>query len=415
MAESVQIASLQGGELLVPQSGGKVQEVVLALPLSRLLVKIIRVPAENREDPVAYATPLLKAMSPYPDEDLSVSCEILEETESGVVVLAAALPEESAEDVATALDDSGLSVTRIDALTFGLLEDIFAKLPSDERPVRRLVLVGGVDCLSALVLDGRLPVAIRALSAGGDLVREMTLLLLEAEEFAGDAPLGEVLSVAGAAADGLEVLAPVRALEGVGDALEGVAKRSQTPGTVNALPASWRAVLDETRFKRKMGFGFGIAAVVWLLAVAFIVGIPKYYRYKTGRVNDRKAQRQQAEKVRQKKAQVEAVESVSNHDYGALEALRAVVTVLPPSDSSVSLTRWNFKRGEELTFDGTFEEADKDLVWQFNDRLASLKLSAVTGAEEDEEVPYFTQVSMPKGLVKKSFTVKCSFKEEENR
>ena len=132
-------------------------------------------------------------------------------------------------------------------------------------------------------------------------------------------------------------------------------------------------------------------------------------------MNDRKAQRQQAEKVRQKKAQVEAVESVSNHDYGALEALRAVVTVLPPSDSSVSLTRWNFKRGEELTFDGTFEEADKDLVWQFNDRLASLKLSVVTGAEEDEEVPYFTQVSMPKGLVKKSFTVKCSFKEEENR
>ena len=278
MAESVQIASLQGGELLVPQSGGKVQEVVLALPLSRLLVKIIRVPAENREDPVAYATPLLKAMSPYPDEDLSVSCEILEETESGLVVLAAALPEESAEDVATALDDSGLSVTRIDALTFGLLEDIFAKLPADERPVRRLVLVGGADCLSALVLDGRLPVAIRALSAGGDLVRELTLLLLEAEEFAGDVPLGEVLTVAGAAADGLEVLAPVRALEGVGDALEGVAKRSQTPGTVNALPASWRAVLDETRFKRKMGFGFGLAAAVWLLAVAVIVGIPKYYR-----------------------------------------------------------------------------------------------------------------------------------------
>ena len=64
MAESVQIASLQGGELLVPQRGGKVQEAVLALPLSRLLVKIIRAPAENREDPVAYATPLLKAMSP---------------------------------------------------------------------------------------------------------------------------------------------------------------------------------------------------------------------------------------------------------------------------------------------------------------------------------------------------------------
>lgn len=413
MADSIQIAALAGGELRVPSSGGKLREVVLALPLGRLLVKMVRIPRENLDDPVAFVTPILKSMSPYPDEALSVSCETVRETEDARIVIASALPEGSADDLATALDASGLNVTRIDAVPFGLFEAIRERLAAGEHGVRRLLLIGDADGLSVLVLDDDVPSAIRAVSTGTDLNRELMLSLLEAEEFAGDLPLKEVLTVGEVPTEGLDRFAPVRALGDLGDPLAGVAKRSETPGTINVLPESWREVLEESRFKRKMGLTFGIAAAVWVVALLFLIGLPKFYKYKTTRVNDRPAQKAQAEKVREKKKQVEAVKAVSNHDYGALESLRAVVKELPAG--CLDLTRWNFKRGEELTFDGTYREGEEDEVWQFNARLDGLKLSAVTGNEDDAEVPYFTRVTLPKGLVKRTFGIRCSFKEEEGQ
>ena len=104
MAEGVQTAAFEGGVLRLLDSGLKAREAVLALPLSRLIVKMVRVPEENRGDPAAFATPILQAMSPYPDEPLTVSCEAVRESERGLVVLAAALPESAADDIGAALE-----------------------------------------------------------------------------------------------------------------------------------------------------------------------------------------------------------------------------------------------------------------------------------------------------------------------
>ncbi len=412
MADSVQIAALEGGELRVPDSVGKLREVVLALPLSRLLAKMVRIPVENLEDPVGFATPVLQAMSPYPDEPLTVSCETVSESEEGRVVLAAALPESSAEDVAGALDEAKLNVTRIDAIPLGQLPEILTRLAGAEKGVRLLVLIAGPDGLAVLVLDdGRLS-SVRAIPPGADLVRELMLSLLEAESFGGDLPLTEIVTVGDVSAEGLDALAPVRALGETPDALPGLAERAARPETLDVLPASWKDVLDETRFKRKAGIIFFVAGLLWLAVMAVLIGTPRVLRYKTKRLNDRPQQREMARKVTEKKDQVEAVRAVSNHDYGALEALRAVVSVMPSTTSGITLSRWNFKRDDALTFTGTFEPDAKDEVWKFTDRLESLRLSAISEDEEDAETPYFSRVD-PSGIVKRSFDVKCSFKPDE--
>ncbi len=117
MAESMQIVAFEGGELrplgpeIVPG------EAVLALPLSRLVVKMVRVAAE--EDPVKTAAESLAAVSPFPDEQLTVSCETVGETEDGRTVLAAALPEGAADDIADALDAAKINVTKVDILALG--------------------------------------------------------------------------------------------------------------------------------------------------------------------------------------------------------------------------------------------------------------------------------------------------------
>lgn len=417
MAESVQIAWLEGGELKVPEAGGKLREAVLALPLSRLIVKIVRIPGENLEDPVGYATPLLKAMSPYPDEPLTVSCETLRETESGRIVLAAALPEGSADDIATALDGAGLNITRIDALPLGRLVAILPQFVHvGGEIVRRILLVGGLDDIAVFVLDDDLPVAVRAISPGGDMRREVMLSLLEAEEFAGARELKGVVTAGDVLSEGLDLFAPVRALEDAGDAVGGVAERTLDAETLNALPDSWREVLEETRFKRKMKIGFGVAGAIWVLAMAVLIGVPMIYDYRTGRLNDQKEQKAMYNKVNAKVEQVKAVKAISNHDQGGLETLRAVVSALPPED--VELSRWNFRRNDRLTFSGTAASGDQAAILMFKDKLDALMLSQISGLEEDGETPFFSDVTLPKGINTRSgraatFDVECSFRQPE--
>ena len=51
MLQEAQVVAFEGGSLRVLASGAKGREAVLALPLSRLIAKMVRVP--SGEDPVA--------------------------------------------------------------------------------------------------------------------------------------------------------------------------------------------------------------------------------------------------------------------------------------------------------------------------------------------------------------------------
>ena len=172
MAETLQIVAFEGGALCALGPGVQPGEAVLALPLSRLLVKMVRVP--SGEDPVAVASPLVAALSPFPDEPLAVSCETVRETDDERVVLAAALPESAADDIAAALDAAKVNVTRVDALALGALRGLWPRLAGEVPDARRMVLIRSADCISVFVLDGDLPAAVRAVVTEDGLRREMT-------------------------------------------------------------------------------------------------------------------------------------------------------------------------------------------------------------------------------------------------
>ena len=191
MLKDIQVVAYEGGQIRKFTVGDCGREAVLALPLSRLIVKMVKVPAG--EDAIEVATPILKAMSPFPDDELTVGCEVVRESETGSVVVAAALPESAAEDIGEALDAEKLSITRIDALPLGLLRGIWTELISGgDANARRIVLIDGNDCLSLFVMDNDQPNAIRAVSALSDLKREVMLSLLEAEDFGGAKKIAEV-------------------------------------------------------------------------------------------------------------------------------------------------------------------------------------------------------------------------------
>lgn len=402
MSLEAQIVAFEGGKLRRLASGETSREAVLALPLNRLLVKMVRVPAET--DPVEFSAEILQAMSPFPDEELTVSCETVREGEDGKIVIAAALPESAADDIGEALDAEKLSVVRIDSLALGQLRGIWASL--GECAGRRLVLIRSVDCVSMLVMDGDQPSAIRAITETVELKREIMLSLLEAEDFGGAHKLEEIVIVdgvaeepavaaaeepseaseasegSGAADEGaarsvpceldpeeLKAFAPVRKIEvGSDAALVGVAERSEDAESLNALPESWAEMLQETRFKHKLVKCVAIAGGIWLLIIAVLFGVPLGYGFMT---DYQKAQSKQHERqyreVKEMKAKVVLIKKYSDHMRGALEIMKAVSDRLP---ESVTLSSWNYKREDGVRVTG--EATVKDDAYKLKDEMEAL-------------------------------------------
>lgn len=416
MTDGTKIAVFEDGELKLFGKGGVKGEAVLALPLDRFISKVVEIPANSALSESEIVSQTLQPLSPYPDTPLTVSCETLRETETGRIVLAVAVPEDSVDDIADALDANKLNVTRIDVLSLGTIRMAWQHLGFGSDALRRLVLVVGSTSLSLFVMDGDCPVAVRAIPKDGDLKREAMLLLIEAESFADASPLVESVVLGECDASSLEDLASIRFVDIADiDSVEGIAQRSAEENTLNALPNSWRDVLDETRFKTKMKRFAAAAIGLWIVMLAVIIGVPQYYDYLTGKQREiSKAHSREYRRVREKKEQVEAVRSVFNHDLGALESLRVVASAMP---EGLVLSRWNFKRGDVLTFSGTSESGNHQSVYDFKDALSAVRLSYISGDEGDDETPYFQNVILPRGVVSKgskaSFDVECDFKAEE--
>ena len=413
MAETIQVVAYEGGELRSLGSEIVPGEAVLALPLSRLVVKMVRVSGD--EDAVAAASGILSAISPFPDEPLTVSCETVRETEKGRVVLAAALPEGAADDIADALDAAKINVTRVDILSLGELRGLWPQLSDGRTGVRRLVLLKGADCLSLFVLDDDQPSAVRAITFEGDLRREVMLSLLEAEDFGGAKPLSEIVVAGDVDASGLESFAPVRRLEAGGDrlalALKGVEERSGELSSIDALPGSWREVLEETRFKAKLKKFLAIAGGIWAFVMLVLFGVPVVFGLLTDRQKGLcREHSRQYKSVLAMKEKVDLVRKYSDHARGALETMKMVSDLLPlpeGSDSScIELNSWNFRRedGERsggVKFSG---EADSTaLVYQFKDALVDCGLFA----QVDLQGP-----SAGKGG-RQRFDIDCRFEGEE--
>lgn len=354
MNAETKVAAFEGGELHLLASESSSREVVLALPLSRLLVKMVRVPAG--EDAVQVATPIMKAMSPYPDDPLAVSCETVREGEDEKIVIAAALPESSADDLAEALDGAKLNVVKIDALAIGALRRIWSELKVEDGK-RRLVVLDSPDCRSLIVLDGDQPASIRAIEPEADLKRETFLSLLEAEDFNGPKELAETLE-------------RTVSLE---EAMIGIRARVAEEGGLDALPDSWRDVLEEARFKAKLKRNLLIAGGFWLLIMAVLFGVPFGYGLMTDHVKGlSKAHAKQYKAVAEKKAKTELVRKYSDHARGALEIMKAVSDRLP---AGVTLSDWRFTREGGVTVKG--ETDDKDEAYQLKDRLVEMDVFQV--------------------------------------
>lgn len=393
------------------------REVVLSLPLAKMLVRVVRLPVEAREDLLGAAQLELDGISPFPDEALTPGVEVVAETDKELVALVAALPEAASAEVGTALAAAKVHVLRTDATALGWLRGLWPQICARADAARRIVLLdldGGWDLV---ILDNGAPTFLRGIGAvagPAELGREVMLSLLALDGGRGD----EVVVCARRAPDAalLERLAdfgPVRTVLVEDDfaGVEGTARRAVEGAALDVTPAAWVEARTENRFRRRLFTGLAVAGGVWLALMGVLFGVDTAYDLLAGRQKALQRERRHAAAFREvadMTNRVALIERYADHAHGALEVLKTVSDCLPASEEMAFRT-FQYRRGESVRVNGSAPERED--LRSFTERLEAATF------DDGEETPVFAKVQQSGGetQTKKGvrFAIECFFHGED--
>ena len=403
-------------------------EFTLSLPLSKLLVKSVRMPVEAREDLLGAAKLELDGISPFPDEELAPAAEVVAETDSEILALVSALPASAAAEISAALAAARVHVTRTDATALGWLRSLWPRLGEVEAQ-RRLVLLNLGDGWDLAVLDGDAPVQLRGIGAVGsaaELVREVTLSLLACE--AGSADVDDVAvccleQPGGSVLQRLSSFGPVRMLlvdDPVGG-VEGCARREAEGIAFDVTPADWAEARTESRFRRNFKAFLAVAIGLWAIVMGVLFGYDTVYDMMKGRQKDlhKGAHARAYKEVVAMTNCVALLGRYEDRSKSALEMLR-LVTASMPDDEGMTFESFGFKRGDYVRVSG--KASERESRRRLEEALAGARVPRLDNGEEevvedDSAPPLFAEVqSSDKGQKREGFPfdVEAKFVVEED-
>ena len=250
----------------------------------------------------------------------------------------------------------------------------------------------------------------------------MTLSLLRAGM---SAETGEIVvfskrEVSEEVVERLKAFAPVR-VERVEEidanwGVDGVARRTLEGASLDVTPADWSELREESRFKKKLATFLAAAAAGWVVVMGTLFGGPIVYdqlaeHQKTICKRHSKAYKE----VKEMRDKVKLVQQYSDHARGTLEMLKAVSDRMP---EGVTLTSFNYRRGEKLSISG---EADQPtVVYDFKNALTEAEIvpaEAEEGGEKEAEAEkLFAEVTLTgpsKSRNLHKFSIECLFESAE--
>ena len=376
-------------------------EFTLALPLSKLLLKCVRMPVEARADLLGAAALELDGISPFPDEVLSPAAEVVAETDTDMQVLVSALPAAAAAEIGAALAAAHVHVTRTDATALGWLRSLWPRL-SEVEARRRLVLLDLGSGWELAVLDDGAPVQLRGIGlvdSAAELGREVTLSLLACE--AGGVDVGDV-AVCCHAAPGEDVLArlsafgPVRTVlvDDPSAGVEGCARREAEGCSFDVTPADWSEARTESRFRRKLKAFLAVAIGLWALVMGVLFGYEVVYNMMRDHQKGlRRGEHAKAYKeVLDMTNRVALIDRYEDRSTCALEMLKLVSDSLP-DDEGMVFDSFRFRRGESVFVRGKASQRESWRQLEQALRAAPVPRPGKTEDDEGYEAPLlFTEV-----------------------
>lgn len=365
----------------VRQSCAEVKGAVsVGIAPSRMLMRIAELPTSDPVEMEKMIQLQIDGASPFPEDRMYVSHEVLARSEAGVRVLIAAVQKDLVESIGHDLRQVGLNVQRIDAeaMAWWNLLSAHSQVPEDGRYLC-LVLEpwGGVW----IAVQKRCPLSFRAVSPCGDMpfdeyasevAEDAAALLLALDAEHGGEPLAgvevwcrgvETEPLSAALASALQHDPVLRSLDSLPPVSEGLARRligtalspsltrvAGKDAVLDLVPVSWRSAIIARRLRRRL-----LAATVgifglWLLGMAGFFGLYHFQHYRLGRLEARMAALQTpADEVRLMQNQARSFEQYLDRKNSALECLREISQGMP---NGMFITSFQFKKGKSVSIRG---------------------------------------------------------------
>ncbi len=402
-------------------------EFTLSLPLSKLLLKCVRMPVEAREDLLGAATLELDGISPFPDEVLAPAAEVVAETDSDMQVLVSALPTAAATEIGAALDAAHVHVTHTDATALGWLRALWPRL-SEVEAHRRLVLFDLGNGWELAVLDDGALVQLRGIGrvdSAADLGREVTLSLLACEAVGVDVGDVAVCCLETPAEDVLARLAafgPVRTVlvDDPAAGVEGCAHREAEGCSFDVTPADWAESRTESRFRSKFKAFLAIAIGLWALVIGVLFGYELIYNMMRDHQKDlRKGAHAKAyREVLDMTNRVALIDRYADRSTCALEMLKLVSDSLPTDDDGMIFESFRFRRGESVFVRGKASQRESWRQLEQALRAAQVPRPGAEDEADDDAPPLFAEVKPSDSSQNRDgmfpFTIEAKFPVDEN-
>ncbi len=360
--------------------------VTVSLPSSQLLMRMLELPSINPEELKGMVELQMDQISPFPVDQLTVSYEVLRQTENHSRVLAVAAQRKTVDALGDLFKAQNVYIRSLDAevLAWWSLLIAHGEVLCQGRVV--LILEEHTE-FSMIVVDEGVPVCFRSLelfhnftdeTVMREIVEEVSYTLLSLEAEYGRREITGVLfwsesEIPPRLCDLLReecradvVLHDLRSIPPVS---EGLALRTAERRLhhVELVPREW---IELQRRKRLMKIST-IASIavlsIWLAVITVAGTIFSFQQAAYNRVRKEAAKYEGPARAAQSaREEMLSLEKYADRSHSALECLREVTVALPVN---VEITSFTYKKGEAVSLRGSSELADN--VYDFFQKLGA--------------------------------------------
>jgi len=349
--------------------------ITVSLPSSRLLMRMLELPSTDAAELAGMVHLQIDQISPFPVDQLTVSYEVLNQTENHSRVLAVAAPRKVVDRLGDLFKEKNVYIRSLDAeiLTWWSLLVTHGDVPCNGRII--LILEEHTE-FSMIIVDDGVPVCFRSLelfhdftskSVQTEIIEELhyTLLSLEAEYGHNAECQTEIWSesdIPDALTQQLLTLSPRGVnrhdLGTIPALAEGLAQRSAERGRQHAelVPREW-VELQRRRQIIKISTIASIAALsIWMAVVSITGAVFAMKKSSFSRLrNEAETYEAPARAAQEARAEMLSLEQYAARSHSALECLLEVTTTLP---DSLEVNSFSYTKGKAVRLRGSGPAAD---------------------------------------------------------
>lgn len=362
-------------------------DITVPLRTSELLMRVMELPSVEEDEITDMVGFQIDKISPFPQEQLAISHEVLRQTEETSLVLMAAAKRNCIDTLGDTFETKGIRVHGIDARVLGwmkLMEDE-GHVSSDQCEI--FIIDDHID-FSLVVIDSGTPIAFRMLDtpdADTNTVEALageigyTLTTLETERdlpapaaihFWSRDELAEDVRAKLSEKSGIPVHHhPLLSLPPLS---EGIVRRTLAGGSrIELVPREWIEHERRMQLRRQFTLISSSIAAVWVAVLLIFYTIYKVRDVRLNRVEKRLAAIEPAARQSlENRQKLKALKVYTDRSDSALECMREVTRLLPPGN--IEFASYNYKKGKGVTLRGS--AGTDESVYDFFESLTESEL-----------------------------------------